>query len=447
MKKKYIIALLASMSLAMTACGADTETKKTDTAAEQQEDTSADEAETEEDEKEAEETEEKSAEPTRLVSVDNVEDYIKLGQYKGMELERSIGIVSDEDVEAQMLANVGAGEEVKDGTVQEGDIATIDYVGTMDGEEFDGGSAEAYDLEIGSGSFIEGFEDGIIGMKKGETKDLELTFPDYYPEDKAGKAVVFQVTVQKFTRPELNEDWVTENTEYKTMDEYREGVRQQLEEMAVQTAESAMKTSAWSKLLVDSEVIEYPEADVNNAIESYQKEIQFYADQAGMTEEEFLESQGFTQEQWDEQCQEYAELKVKQNLIVQGIMDAEGMKLNDEECLAIQQQMMEDLGIDELADLIDVYGQELVDESIGIIRVENFILDNAVIQEEVASGTDGEIIEEVDDKALEAELEAGSGEELEEDMVVEEEGPDLMEEGASEEEEGTDPMEEELNEG
>lgn len=125
------------------------------------------------------------------------------------------------------------GTEVNDGTVEEGDSVTINFTGTIDGKEFDGGSAEDYDLVIGEGGMIDGFEDGIIGMKKGETKELDLTFPDdYYEESVAGKPVVFKVTLQKFTRPsELNDEWVAANTEYKTVDEYRAAVKKNSKKM------------------------------------------------------------------------------------------------------------------------------------------------------------------------------------------------------------------------
>ena len=124
-----------------------------------------------------------------------------VGEYKGLKLDRITQSVTDDDVQAEIDYDLQAkGDEVKDGAA-EGDVATINFTGTIDGKEFEDGSADDYELTIGEGSMIDGFEDGIVGMKPGETKELDLTFPDdYYEESVAGKAVVFKVTLQKFTR-------------------------------------------------------------------------------------------------------------------------------------------------------------------------------------------------------------------------------------------------------
>lgn len=371
MKKKIYLAVLAAcMTLTLSACGQDT-VKKDDTKAEQ----------TAEDTEKDEDTKKRKAK-NGLVSVKNVEDYIQLGTYKGIELQKNIIEITEEQVQAAISREIGAGSEVDGGTVQAGDTVTIDYVGTKDGEAFEGGSAEGYDLLIGSGSFIDGFEDGLIGMKKGETRHLDLTFPeDYKNKEMAGQAVTFQVTLEKFVRPQLTDEWAAENTEYKTAAEYEEAVRAALTQQADLYAVQAMKQSAWEQLLVGSEVTEYPQQDLDDAEAECRQDVEIYADQAGMELDAFLESQGVTKESFEELCQQYAQAKVKQNLIVQAIMDAEGMSLNDDESLAIQEQLIAQLGAESMADLVDLYGQEMVDESVGILRVENFILENATIVE------------------------------------------------------------------
>ena len=212
MKKKTVAAMLVMcMALSATACGgSDTKETKTETT----QDTG--------DKKDSASSDKKtSASAVRLVSVSDVSKYVTIGEYKGLTLDRASVTVTDDDVQAEIDYNLEEnGTEVNDGTVEEGDSVTINFTGTIDGKEFDGGSAEDYDLVIGEGGMIDGFEDGIIGMKKGETKELDLTFPDdYYEESVAGKPVVFKVTLQKFTRPsELNDEWVAANTEYKTVD-------------------------------------------------------------------------------------------------------------------------------------------------------------------------------------------------------------------------------------
>ena len=139
-------------------------------------------------------------------------------------------------------------------------------------------------------------------------------------------------------------------------------------------------------LCILKEVKEYPEADIENAVSEFKAIYEEYAAQGDMELEDFVEAQGLTMDYFEEQSQQYAEMKVKQNLIIQGIMDAEGMTLDDEECLAIQDQLIQDYAVKDLAELVDQYGQAAVDESIGLLRVENFIVDNAQVNELVSNG-------------------------------------------------------------
>lgn len=170
------------------------------------------------------------------------------------------------------------------------------------------------------------------------------------------------------------------------MAEYRESIKAQLTEDARKTAENTLRETAWTTVSNNSEVKEYPEADIENAISEFETIYEEYAAQGDMSLEEFVEAQGLTMDYFEEQSQQYAEMKVKQNLIVQGIMDAEGMKLDDEESLAIQDQLIEEYAVKDLAELVDQYGQAAVDESIGLLRVENFIVDNAEVNELVSNG-------------------------------------------------------------
>ena len=155
---------------------------------------------------------------------------------------------------------------------------------------------------------------------------------------------------------------------------------------------------------------EYPQDDIDNAVAEYKKLNEEYAAQGDMDLEKFVESQGLTMEAFEEQCQQYAEAKVKQNLVVQGIMDKEGLTLEDEESLKIQNQLIEQFGVKNLADLVDQYGQVAVDESIGILRVTDFIVDQAEIKDMVANGdtvgVDGEAGAGAEDAEEETEEEA-----------------------------------------
>lgn len=388
MKRRGYIAVLAMCMVLAAGCGDEDKVKESSTEAETQQAAENQEA-------ESQEPEEKDPEGgTRLVSVDSVEKYITIGEYKGMVLDNTVEEVTDEDVENQVRENLKEkAEEVtaKNAVVETGDTVTINFVGTKDGVAFEGGTANNYDVTIGDGKMIPGFEDGIVGMKKGETKEVPVTFPeDYQKAEMAGVEAVFKITLQTFRRPpELTDEWAAANADVGTAEEYRASVRSQLEISAQAQAENSLRTTAWTTVYTNSEVMEYPQEDIDNAVAEFKRQAQNYAQQGNMELEEFVESQGVSMEDFEEQCLQYAQAKVKQDLIIQGIMDAEGMTLEDEESLAIQDQLVQQYGSGDLAALIDTYGQEAVDESIGLIRVENFIIANANFEQTDAAAEGG----------------------------------------------------------
>ena len=391
-KKTYLVILALCAAMAMTACGTSAgqkeETKSTaesqDTA-DEKDSKAADSAESDSD-KESTGT---VSGDTRLVSVDDVSKYVTIGQYKGLSLDKTVESVTDDMVDGRIKEELqNKAEEVTEGSVQNGDVVTINYVGTKDGVAFDGGTANNYELTIGSGTFIDGFEDGIIGMKKGQTKDLDLTFPEEYSsEELAGQEVVFKVTLQSFKRaPELTDDWAAKNTDCKTAEEYRKEIRTTLEDEAKTSAQNTLRETAWNTVLSASEVKEYPQDDLDTAKTEFKTLYENYAKQGDMTLEDFVKAQGISMDDFEEQSSQYAEYKVKQNLIVQGIMDAENMTLEDEKSLSIQDELIKAYNVKDLAALVDKYGQAAVDESIGLLRVEDFILDNATVEEKVTAG-------------------------------------------------------------
>jgi trigger factor len=384
-RKTYIAALALCMALSLTACS---------TVKSESEPSSSEEKETEvntdtTDSGQEEASSETEGFGTRLVSVDNVEKYISIAEYKGLNLNNTVTEITDEQVEEAVKYSLqGDMSPVTDSSesVKEGDLVTISYVGTVNGELLE--SEDYYDLTVGEGSMTDGFEDGLIGMKKGETRTLNLTFPeDFYSDELSGQDVVYKVTLQSFQRaPEIDDAYVAESTEASTLEEYTQMIRTQMEENAEAEAKENLRSIAWDTILTNSEVMEYPQADIDNAIDEYKRQIMEYNNDSDLTLEEFVESQNMTMESFEEQCQQYAESKVKQNLIVQGIMDAEGLSLEDAQSLAIQDQLVEDFAVSSLAELIDAYGQSMIDEAIGLIRVEDFIVENANVEEYVSDG-------------------------------------------------------------
>lgn len=398
MKKKMYLAVLAlALALTATACGNNTGDGSN---------------------VKNEQTDKKKAD-TRLVSVKDLEKYVKLGEYKGITLDKVVSVISEDDLAAQIDENLMKAAEEISGGAEMGDLVTINFVGTKDGEAFDGGTANNYDLTLGSGGMIPGFEDGIVGMKKGETKDLNLTFPeDYHEPSFAGEDVVFKITCQKVRRKaELTDEWAAKQGDYKSADAYRAAIKTQMEEAAQKAAEEELKNSAWLRVVDSSEVLEYPQEDIEKQKKEYRKITQRFADQAKMELEEFVKSQNMTMEQFEASTQQYAELIVKQDLVIQAILDAENISLNDEECLEIQEELIKNSGSKDLAEMIDRYGQEGVDEAIGLLRVEDFILKNAKINEKASGGdTTGENAEAVtNEETQKPDAEGEIDAELEED--------------------------------
>ena len=418
MKKKAVVAMLIMcMAVSAAACGKSSDTEKTTTE-------TTDTKDSEDSEKDSTDTDTKETDSSgenRLVSVKDVSKYVTIGEYKGLELTRTSQPVTDDDVQAEINYNLeDNGSEVKDGTVENGDTVTINFTGTIDGKEFDGGSAEDYELVVGDGEMIDGFEDGIVGMKSGETKELDLTFPDdYYEESVAGKAVVFKVTLQKFTRPaELTDEWVAENTEYKTVDEYRAAVKTQLEDTAVQTADYELYSDAWNEVQAASEIKDYPKEDVDAAKKSYQELNEKYVKDAGMEMADFLESQGMSEEDYESECQQYAESKVEQNLIVQGIMDAEGLSIDDEETQKLKDDLIKEYGFASIDEMIETYGEQEVNESLALLRVERFIVDNANVTE--VAGDDADAVDEgYDLEEYDESMDIDSGDDTEDNVDTE----------------------------
>lgn len=338
------------------------------------------------------------AKDTRIVSVSagEMSKYITMGDYKGIDVKLEVEEVTDDQIQSTIdnTLTSNAVESTDDqAEVKEGDIVNIDFVGKKDGEAFDGGTGEDYDLTIGSGSFIEGFEEGLIGAKKGDMKELALTFPESYPsEDLAGQDVIFEVTVNYIkTLPELTDEWVKENTEYDTVDAYKEGVRAELESSNESAAQSTATNTAWNQVLDAAEIKEFPQEDIDKAIAEYESSLQSYADQQAMTTDEFLEAQGMTKEDFDKQAQEYAEYKVKQLLAAQAVMDAEELTLADDEIQTVIDEMVTNFGVDDISALTDQYGKDSVIESVALTRINEFVLDNANVTSAISTedGKDG----------------------------------------------------------
>lgn len=381
MKKRAImISMLLVMALSVTGCSQKTATKDKDTKTEETAKTD-DAEETESDN--TEDTSEDTPTTAELMAGIDVEKCVTLGDYKGVTVEKTIQSVTDEDVQNE-IDNALANYPVEvDQAAKEGDTVNIDYVGKIDGEEFDGGSDQGADLKLGSGKFIDGFEDGLIGARKGETRTLNLTFPEDYTQDLAGKAVEFTVTVNAVKEPlsEPTDQWVADNIEgYDNIADYKAGIRSEQEESNEQTAENQVRYAAWTQVIDNCTINEYPETLVEVGKKLYEQQVETYAKYAGMELDAYIESSGLTQEEYQSNMEEYGKNVAAQALVCQAICDKEGFAIGDDDYQKALQDMLTEYGCTE-EELIQTYGQDNVEQSIMLNRVSNLILENANVTE------------------------------------------------------------------
>lgn len=381
MKKRAImISMLLVMALSVTGCSQKTATKDKDTKTEETAKTD-DAEETESDN--TEDTSEDIPTTAELMAGIDVEKCVTLGDYKGVTVEKTIQSVTDEDVQNE-IDNALANYPVEvDQAAKEGDTVNIDYVGKIDGEEFDGGSDQGADLKLGSGKFIDGFEDGLIGARKGETRTLNLTFTEDYTQDLAGKAVEFTVTVNAVKEPlsEPTDQWVADNIEgYDNIADYKAGIRSEQEESNEQTAENQVRYAAWTQVIDNCTINEYPETLVEVGKKLYEQQVETYAKYAGMELDAYIESSGLTQEEYQSNMEEYGKNVAAQALVCQAICDKEGFAIGDDDYQKALQDMLTEYGCTE-DELIQTYGQDNVEQSIMLNRVSNLILENANVTE------------------------------------------------------------------
>ena len=341
-------------------------------------------------------------------------EYVTLGEYKDLTVEVTPVEVTDDQVMDKIASETK--QTLTEGTVESGDTVNIDYVGKIDGEEFDGGSAEGYDLEIGSCTFIDGFEDGIIGMQVGDTKDLELKFPeDYHSTDLAGKDVVFTVTVNSISRvPELTDEVADSVVEGMTAEAYQESVRQDLEDQA----KESQKTEAEQKLL--QEVYEnatidgYPEENLQYTIKRAKDYYEWLASMYGMSLDDYLKNYGMTQDEFNEQIQPVAEEALGEEMTLLAIAKEENIEVSDEEYEAGLARYAEAQGMDDPSKLEEAYGENYIKNSLLQEKVLDFLYENATIEEVAETEAESE-----SESETEAASEVASEEETETETTSE----------------------------
>lgn len=291
-------------------------------------------------------------------------EYVKIDQYKDVEISEVAKAeeVTDDDIDYAIQAKLQEQPLTdKNLKVKNGDTVIIDYVGKIDGEEFEGGSAEGTALEIGSNTFIAGFEESVIDHHIGETFDWNGKFPDdYHSEDLAGKDVVFTITVNGIA-PELDDEFVKSVSESsKTVEEYKEEVKDSLTKSREENYQTSINEAAWNEVVTNAEVKKYPEDQVEEKTESLIEQYKSVAKSSGVEYEDYINQQtGMSVDDFKKQLQEVVKENLKQTLVSQAIAEKEKITLSDEEYEK------------KLEELVVRYGFENVDEIKAIASEED----------------------------------------------------------------------------
>lgn len=263
---------------------------------------------------------------------------VTLGQYKGLEAEKPVVAISDEDVDKELesVRKRNARQvSVSDREAQMGDTAKIDFDGYLNGERFDGGKAENYALELGSGSFVPGFEEQVVGMKVGEEKDIDITFPEDYAEDLAGKAVVFKIKLNELSRaelPELDDEFAQDVSEFDTLEAYRASLRESLEKTAADKAESEFKSEIMRKA-AENLTVEIPEAMIAEKAEEILRNYaaNFGMDTRKMSIEQIKQMMGVDENVLNQSIRPAAESQVRGDLLLEAVIKEENIEASEEE--------------------------------------------------------------------------------------------------------------------
>ncbi|MDE7163978.1 MAG: trigger factor [Clostridiales bacterium] len=261
---------------------------------------------------------------------------VKLGEYKGIKLPKIEYNVTDEDVDKRIESELkqSARNIPTDKPAENGNVTVIDYVGTVDGVEFEGGKGENYELKLGSNTFIPGFEDGLIGAVKGEERDVKVKFPeDYHAENLKGKDAVFHVKVNDVLIeeiPELTEDWVKERGRYESVADFKAGIRKALETNAENRQRNDRIDAVMRKVTENAEC-DIPEAIVNAEVDRMYHEFEHQMAAYGIKPEDYLKYSNSSVEQFRAERKEPAARNIKMRQVMRAIIKAEGIEVSDEE--------------------------------------------------------------------------------------------------------------------
>lgn len=276
-------------------------------------------------------------EPATFTAVVEVKPEVELGDYTGLGIEKEEASVTTEDIENRLkrLQDQHSQLDTTDREeIEEGDFVIIDFEGFLDGEKFPGGSAEEYTLEIGSGTFIPGFEEQLIGKKTGEEVNVEVSFPEeYQAENLAGKDVVFKVKIKEIKvkkLPELNDEFAKEASEFDTLDELKEDIKNNLQKQVEEKVKHDFQDKLIEKVTENAKV-EVSDTLIDNELDMMYHNLAYSLSMQGINIETYFKQVGLTEEEWKKDNREDAEKRARSNLVLEAIAKKEGINVTDEE--------------------------------------------------------------------------------------------------------------------
>ncbi|MCR4895480.1 MAG: trigger factor [Lachnospiraceae bacterium] len=310
---------------------------------------------------------------------------VTLGQYKGIEVEKQDTAVTDAEVEEKIKKELDLQaryETVTDRAVKDGDQVVLDFEGFVDDVAFEGGKGTNYQLTIGSGQFIPGFEEALVGAEVEKEVDVNVSFPeDYHEESLAGKPAVFKCTVHEIKEklvPALDEDFVDDKG-FDTVDAYKDSIRAELETAKISDANSAKQDAVIDKV-IENATMEIPEAMVETEQRSIVNEYAQRLQSQGMSFEMYMKYTGMTAEKMMEQVKPQAESRIKSRLVLEAVADAENITVTDEDLESEFKTMAEAyaLDVDKVKEMLGENGTKQVSEDVRIKKAMDFLTDNAV---------------------------------------------------------------------
>lgn len=310
---------------------------------------------------------------------------VKLGKYKGVKVEKIDTTVTDEEIDAEInkeRENNARNITVEDRPVKDGDITTLDFEGFVDGEAFDGGKGENYPLTIGSGAFIPGFEEQLVGAEIGKEVEVKVTFPeDYQAENLQGKEAVFKCTIKEIKEkelPELDDEFASEVSEFETMAEYRESVKKNLSEKKEKDAKNAKEEAAVQAVVEESEM-EIPEPMLESQQRQMVDEFAQRITMQGLSMEQYFQFTGTNYQKMVEQVKPQALERIKSRLVLEAVVKAENIEVTEEDYEKELETMAEvyQMEIAKVKDLMGEREKKNIMQDLAVRKAAEFITDHA----------------------------------------------------------------------